>query len=488
MDQVRTMKRLSRKVGEDTHCYNLRGSIFAARQGLHSEKIRYTHALMSNRNAELLSPAGCFASLQAAIDGGADAVYYGLAQLNMRARARRSFQKEDQQEIIERSHAAGVRGYLTMNTILYDHDLKIARKMFEDAAELKVDGVIVSDMAAVQMARELGLEVHISTQLSISNYESFKFYSQFSDRIVLARELSLPMIKKLSEQIAAEDLRGPSGRPMEIEAFAHGALCIATSGRCGMSLFTSNASANRGACEQNCRKEYIVKDVETGKELKVDNKFIMSPNDISTVDFLDEVVGAGVNVLKLEGRGRAPEYVFTVTQAYRKALEAIKQDAFTPELVAELNEELKSVYNRGMSSGYYLGKEQGWSAAYGSKATHRKVSVGKVAKYYGKIGVAEIHGASVEISKGDEFVIIGNASGVVKGTVEELRLDESSVDSVKGRDAVFSMKLDTKVRANDQLYIMQEVEASQIQQGQQTKPKMQKKSDTKEEFHAAHSA
>jgi putative protease len=217
---------------------------------------------------ELLAPAGCFPSLQAAIDAGADAVYYGLAQLNMRSRARRSFQKEDQEEILSRAHAAKVRGYLTLNTILYDHDLKAARRMLEDAAALQVDGVIVSDMAAIQMARELGLEVHISTQLSISNYESFKFFSQLSDRIVLARELSLPMIKKLSEQIQKDDLRGPSGRPMEIEAFAHGALCIAMSGRCGMSLFTSNASANRGACEQNCRKEYTVTDSETGKQLK----------------------------------------------------------------------------------------------------------------------------------------------------------------------------------------------------------------------------
>jgi len=279
-------------------------------------------------SVELLAPAGCFPSLQAAIDAGADAVYYGLAQLNMRARARRSFQREDQKEIIDRCHQSGIRGYLTLNTILYDHDLTATRRMLDDAAELNVDGVIVSDMAAIEMARARGLEVHISTQLSISNYQSFKFYSQFSDRIVLARELSLPMIKKLHQQIVAEDLRGPSGRLMEIEAFAHGALCIAMSGRCGMSLFTSNGSANRGACEQNCRKEYIVTDAETGKQLKVDNNYIMSPNDIATIDFLDQVVDSGVGVLKLEGRGRAPEYVYTVTQSYRKALDAINDGTY----------------------------------------------------------------------------------------------------------------------------------------------------------------
>ncbi|MEM9398627.1 MAG: peptidase U32 family protein [Verrucomicrobiota bacterium] len=410
------------------------------------------------KHVELLAPAGCYPSLQAAIDAGADAVYYGLAQLNMRARARRSFQKEDQQEIIQRCHDADIRGYLTLNTILYDHDLILARRMFEDAARQGVDGVIVSDMAAVQMARECGLEVHISTQLSISNYQSFKFYAQFSDRIVLARELSLPMIKKLSQQIEKENLRGPSGRLMEIETFAHGALCIATSGRCGMSLFTSNASANRGACEQNCRKEYIVTDAETGKQLKVDNNYIMSPNDISTIDFLDEVVAAGINVLKIEGRGRSPEYVYTVINAYRRGLDAVANGSYDKAFVEKLYKELETVYNRGMSSGYYLGREQGWSSAYGSKATRRKVYVGKVGKYYGKIGVAEIRGAATRLRLGDEFVIIGHTSGVVKGTVEEIRLDETAVKEVHGSNAIYSIKVDQKVRPNDQFYLMEPLE------------------------------
>jgi putative protease len=415
---------------------------------------------------ELLAPAGCFPSLQAAIDAGADAVYYGLAQLNMRSRARRSFQKEDQEEILSRAHAAKVRGYLTLNTILYDHDLKAARRMLEDAAALQVDGVIVSDMAAIQMARELGLEVHISTQLSISNYESFKFFSQLSDRIVLARELSLPMIKKLSEQIQKDDLRGPSGRPMEIEAFAHGALCIAMSGRCGMSLFTSNASANRGACEQNCRKEYTVTDSETGKQLKVDNNFIMSPNDIATIDFIDQVVDAGINVLKLEGRGRAPEYVYTVTDAYRKALDAIEDGSYGPDLVESLMQHLESVYNRGLSSGYYLGREQGWSGVYGSKASRRKTYVGKISKYYRKLGVAEVDGASVPFSVGDDFIIIGKTTGVLPGMVEEIHTDSGTLATIHDKETTFSIKVDSKVRPGDQLYLMEPLDESQIQQGQ----------------------
>ncbi len=427
------------------------------------------------QKAELLAPAGCFPSLQAAIDAGADAIYYGLAQLNMRSRARRSFMREDQKEILTRAHAANVRGYLTLNTILYDHDLQAARKMLKDAAALGVDGVIVSDMAAIQMARELNLEVHISTQLSISNYQSFKFYSRFSDRIVLARELSLPMIKKLSEQIKRDDLRGPSGRRMEIEAFAHGALCIAMSGRCGMSLFTSNASANRGACEQNCRKEYTVTDSETGKQLKIDNNFIMSPNDIATIDFLDQIVDAGINVLKLEGRGRAPEYVYTVTHAYRQALDALDAGTYGPDLVESLMQNLQGVYNRGLSSGYYLGREQGWSGTYGSKATRRKTYVGRVSKYYAKLGVAEVAGASIPFSVGDDFVIIGKTTGVVPGKVEEIHTDTCTLATIHDKETTFSIKVASKVRPGDQLYLMEPLDDSQIQQGQASK-------------HVAHSA
>ncbi len=271
---------------------------------------------------ELLAPAGCFPSLNAAIANGADAVYFGLAQLNMRARSRRSFELEDLGEICRTCSKAGVRSFLALNTVLYDHDLPLCRRMMELAANEKISAVIVSDMAAMKMANELGIECHLSTQLSISNAESIQFYAPYCDRIVLARELSLPMINNVHRAIVSQNICGRSGRLMELEAFAHGALCVAVSGRCSMSLYTSNASANRGACDQNCRKEYIVKDPDTGDELLVDNNFVMSPNDIQTIDILDQMLESGISVFKIEGRGRAPEYVGGVTAAYRKALDA----------------------------------------------------------------------------------------------------------------------------------------------------------------------
>lgn len=404
---------------------------------------------------ELLAPAGCYASLQAAFDAGADAVYFGLAQLNMRARSRRSFHVNDLATILERCHSAGVRGYLTLNTLLYDHDLKLCYKLLETAKEHGVHAVIAADMACILKARELGLEVHLSTQLSVSNFESFKFYAQFCDRIVLARELNLSMIRRIRQQVIEHDLHGPAGRLLEIEAFAHGALCIAVSGRCGMSLFTENASANRGACVQNCRKNYIVKDEESGQELKIDNNFVLSPNDISTIEFLDQVVEAGVHTLKIEGRGRSPEYVKLVTRAYREALRAISDGRYNSKFVDQLIVDLQKVYNRGHSSGYYLGREQGWSNAYGSKATHQKILRGEVTHYYAKIGVAEIR-AIGELKVGDEFVIIGETSGVVEGQLEELRLDDGEVSQVKSGD-IFAIKVTDRVRRNDKFFIMSPV-------------------------------
>lgn len=401
---------------------------------------------------EVLAPAGCYPSLQAAIDNGANSVYFGLAQLNMRARSRRSFHLQDLEEIMARCHAAGVRGYLTLNTLLYDHDLRLCFALLEEAAKQKVDAVIASDMACILKARELGLEVHLSTQLSVSNYESFKFYAQFCDRIVLARELNLSMIRKIHQQIVSDDLRGPSGRPVEIEAFAHGALCIAVSGRCGMSLYTDNASANRGACTQNCRKEYKVVDQESGHELIVDNHYVMSPNDICTIDFLDQVLEAGVHTLKLEGRGRAPEYVATVTAAYRNAVDAIQQNSYSPELVSTLQQDLEKVYNRGHSSGYYLGRKQGWSAAHGNKATRQKIQAGRVSHYYSKLGVAEIT-ASGPIKAGQEFLIIGDTTGVVSGTLESLRLDDQNSVDAATSGQVFSIKVPSKVRQNDKFFV-----------------------------------
>jgi len=405
---------------------------------------------------ELLAPAGCFPSLQAAIDNGADAVYFGLAQLNMRARARRSFNVPDLKEIITRLHDAGVKGYLTLNTLLYEHDLKLCKKMLETAASENVDGVILSDMAAVQMANELDLEVHLSTQLSLSNFDSVKFYAPYCDRVVLARELNLPMIKSIYDKINDQKLVGRNGRPMEIEAFAHGALCIAVSGRCSMSLFNSNASANRGACEQNCRKEYIMTSVEDGKQLKLDNNFIMSPNDIATLDFMDKFLESGVRVLKIEGRGRSPEYVAAVVRAYRKAVDSVLDGTFSPKLVESLYPELEGVFNRGLSSGYYLGREQGWAADAGNKSKRRKVFVGSVSHAYPKAGVIVIDSTATTLSRGEEFLVIGDTTGVIEGKVDEMRTlqgDGEMIDSEKSeKGQTITLKVGAKSRTNDKVY------------------------------------
>ncbi len=407
-------------------------------------------------DTELLAPAGCFPSLQAAIDNGADAVYFGLAQLNMRARARRSFDVPDLPKIMKRLHDSGLKGYLTLNTLLYEHDLKLCRKMLETAASENVDGVIISDMAAVQMANELELEVHLSTQLSLSNFQSVKFYAPYCDRVVLARELNLAMIKSIYDKIQSEHLVGRNGREMEIEAFAHGALCIAVSGRCGMSLFTSNASANRGACEQNCRKEYIVTEAETGTQLKIDNHFVMSPNDIATLDFMDKFLDAGIKVLKIEGRARSPEYVATVVRAYRKAIDAVHAGTFDKEFVNSLYPELETVYNRGLSSGYYLGREQGWSADYGNKSKRRKVLVGNVAHAYRKAGVIEVRATATTLSVGDEILVIGDTTGVIESKVEEMRVQQEGGDMVAAtecaRGDTLTLKIEGKIRTSDKLY------------------------------------
>ena len=404
---------------------------------------------------ELLAPAGCFASLQAAIDAGADSVYFGVEQLNMRTRARRHFWLDDIAEISERCHAAGIRAYLTLNTLLYDHDAELATSILQACKTHNVDAVIVSDMAAVQVANRLGVEVHLSTQLSISNFSALQFYAQFCDRVVLARELNLNMIKKISTQIQTTGLKGRSGRPMELEVFAHGALCVAVSGRCGMSLYTNNASANRGACEQNCRKEYKVTDVDSGQELKIENNYVMSPSDLSTIDFLDKIIDAGVSVLKLEGRARAPEYVSSVTAAYRKALTAIDAGTYGETLVTELLEDLKAVYNRGLSSGYYLGRDQKWSGKYGSHATQTKVALGKVLNYYPKMSVALVEVQAGQISVGDQYAVIGNASGVVKGQVEALWVDDqpAATASIKQQ---FTVKVPARVRINDGVFLLKD--------------------------------
>ena len=424
---------------------------------------------MKYENVELLAPAGCFPSLRAAIASGADAVYFGLEQLNMRARARRSFDRSDLEEICaickegrvgEDGSRVPVRSFLTLNTLMYEHDLKLCRVILEEAKSCGISAVIASDMAVVTMANELDIEVHLSTQLSISNSESIKFYAPLCTRIVLAREVTLKMIKMIYDKIVSEDIRGRSGNLMEIEAFAHGALCIAVAGRCGMSLYSSNASANRGACEQNCRKEYKVTDVETGDEMIVDNSMVMSPNDILTIDFIDQMLDSGVRVFKIEGRGRAPEYVGAVTSAYRKAIDAVQNGTYNEELVAGLRGEVEKVYNRGFSSGYYLGQKQGWSGAYGNKATRKKIRVGKIVNVFSLPEVIQMNATEVDIAVGDEYIIVGNKTGAVNGKVDELRIErDGEMQDVTSapRGNVVTLVHEGEVRRGDQLYKMEKV-------------------------------
>ncbi|RME88869.1 MAG: U32 family peptidase [Candidatus Hydrogenedentota bacterium] len=407
---------------------------------------------MDFQNVELLAPAGSFESLQAAIHAGADSIYFGVEQLNMRARSSINFSIEQMQEIREITRKAGVKAYLTLNTVLYDHDMRLMKVILQKAKEANIDAVIVSDMAAILYAREIGLPVHISTQLSVSNFEAVKFYAQFADTIVLARELTLPMIQKICQKIDQEDIRGASGNRLKIEIFAHGALCIAISGRCGMSLYTSNASANRGACKQNCRKPYVVTDKETGMELEIDNEYIMSPKDICTIDFLDEVLVSGVRVLKLEGRGRSPDYVDEVTRCYREAIEALQTGTYNDEKIAKWRERLSSVYNRGLSDGYYLGRKQGWSKKPDSQATEKKVYCGKVVHYFPKAKVAQIQLEANDLAIQQKILITGVTTGVVRDFVREIRNEDDEPLSFAGRTSLITIPMEQLVRRGDKVY------------------------------------
>ncbi|GAL65236.1 collagenase precursor [Jejuia pallidilutea] len=339
---------------------------------------------------ELMAPAGNFESLQAALDNGADSVYFGVEQLNMRARASINFTLDDLDEISKRCKAKNVRTYLTLNTIIYDHDLSIVKTLVKKAKEADITAVIAMDQAVIAMAREANMEVHISTQINITNIETVKFYAMFADTMVLSRELSLRQIKKITEQIEKEQIKGPSGKLVEIEIFGHGALCMAVSGKCYMSLHSQNSSANRGACKQNCRKKYTVIDQETGFEMELDNEYIMSPKDLCTIDILDQVANAGIKVLKIEGRGRAPEYVAKVIKCYREAFDSIANGTYNKAEVVSWMKTLETVYNRGFWNGYYLGQKLGeWSNGSGSHATQKKVYIGKGVHYYTKAGIGE---------------------------------------------------------------------------------------------------
>lgn len=401
---------------------------------------------------ELMAPAGNFESLQAALDNGADSVYFGVEQLNMRARASVNFTMDDLPEIARRCQEKNVRTYLTLNTIIYDHDLSVVKTLLTQAKAANLTAVIASDQAVIAMARTLGIEVHISTQLNITNIETIKFYSLFADTMVLSRELSLRQVKKITEQIQKEQIKGPSGNLIEIEIFGHGALCMAVSGKCYLSLHSHNSSANRGACKQNCRKKYTVIDQESGFEIELDNEYMMSPKDLCTIDFLDQVIESGIQVLKIEGRGRAPEYVATVIKTYREAIDSFYDGTFTKEKVAVWMEQLNTVYNRGFWSGYYLGQELGqWSDVSGSMATQKKVYVGKGTHYFPKANIAQFKIEAYDIKAGDTILITGPSTGAQQLTIDSMYVNDVLSDKATKGDSC-TLKLPFRVRMSDKLY------------------------------------
>ena len=408
--------------------------------------------MTSTGKIELMAPAGNFESLQAALDNGADSIYFGVEQLNMRARASINFTLNDLPEIAKRCEAKRVRTYLTLNTIIYDHDLSIVKTLLDKAKAANLTAVIAMDQAVIAYARQIGMEVHISTQINITNIETVKFYALFADTMVLSRELSLRQGKKNCDQIEKEQIKGPSGNLVEIEIFGHGALCMAVSGKCYLSLHSHNSSANRGACKQNCRKKYTVIDQESGFEVELDNEYMMSPKDLCTLDFLDQVIDAGTKVLKIEGRGRAPEYVAKVIKTYREAIDAYYEETYSKEKVGIWMEELKKVYNRGFWSGYYLGQKLGeWSDGSGSHATQKKVYVGKGMHYFPKANIGEFKIEAYDIKLGDTLLITGPTTGAQEVELSEMLVNDEQLETASKGDSC-TIKLPFRIRNSDKLY------------------------------------
>ena len=418
--------------------------------------------MMDRKELEIMAPAGNFECLHAAIQGGADSVYFGVGKLNMRSHSAANFQPEDLAEVVRICREAGVRSYLTLNITLYEEELDAMRSALDAAKAAGVDAVIASDMAAIEYCRKVGLEVHISTQLSISNSESLRFYSQFADVVVLARELNLDQVRKISDTIGRDNICGPSGRPVRIEMFAHGALCMAVSGKCYLSLHSYGASANRGSCYQVCRRGYEVTDLETGNQLLVDNKYIMSPKDLCTIEFMDKIIASGVKVFKIEGRARSAEYVKRCASCYRRAADAVCDGTYSPEFAAGLKKELAEVFNRGFWDGYYQGAYLGqWSEVYGSQATRTKIYCGKITNWFDRIGVAEISVESVPVHRGDRLMVTGATTGVVEFDASDLRVNlEAAEIAEKGvRCSVAvdpSICPDGKLRRGDKVFIWKE--------------------------------
>ena len=403
---------------------------------------------------EIMAPVGCMESLHAAIAAGADAIYFGVGVLNMRARSSVNFTLDDLAEIVRTAHEANVKTYLTVNTILYDNEMEDMRAIVDRAAAEGVDAIIAADVAAIMYARERGVEVHISTQCNISNISAVEFYAQWADVVVLARELSLQQVAYISQQIEERDIRGPKGERVRIEMFAHGALCMSISGKCYLSEHEVHCSANRGACRQICRRKYLITDMQTGRELAVDGRYVLSPKDLCTVDFLDKFIGAGVRVLKIEGRARGAEYVKRVVECYDAALRAIESGEYTPEYASSLKERLATVFNRGFWEGYYAGRDIAeHSNHYGSSATRRKVYIGKVTNFFKKISVAEVLVEAAPLCEGDELLWMGETTGVVEMKAEGIVFEEQVVKEVT-QGNYCSIKMPQVLRRGDKLYKM----------------------------------
>jgi len=404
------------------------------------------------QSIEIMSPVGSYESLMAALQGGAGSVYFGVGKLNMRSRSSANFTLDDLKKIASLCNKKGVKTYITLNTIIFDNELDEMHHIVDAAKENGITAIIASDLSVLEYARQQGVEVHISTQCNITNTEAVKFYSQYADVMVTARELNLEQVAAIIKNIKEQNICGPSGKQVRIEIFCHGALCMAISGKCYLSLDNFHASANRGACLQPCRRSYVLTDKEEGYQIEVDHDYLMSPKDLKTIGFLDKILHAGVSVLKIEGRGRSADYVKTVTRCYREAVDAYFSGEFTSEHIARWDEQLKTVYNRDFWDGYYLGRKMGeWTEQYGSQATQTKVYVGKINNYFSKLHVAEIKIETQTLNVGDEYKIIGSTTGVLEGIVEEIRLEDKCI-ATAGKGDVISMPVPGTVRRADKLY------------------------------------
>ena len=407
---------------------------------------------MDIQEYEIMAPVGSRESLAAAIQAGAGSIYFGIGQLNMRSHSANHFTIEDLKEIAETCNERGIKTYLTVNTVIYGEDINAMREIIDAAKAANITAVIVSDVAVMVYCRQVGMEVHLSTQLNISNIEALKFYAQFADVAVLARELNMKQVAEIYRQIEEQDIRGPRGELVRIEMFCHGAFCMAISGKCYMSLHDSNRSANRGQCTQICRRSYTVTDNETGNQLEIDNKYIMSPKDLKTIRFIDKMMKAGVRVFKIEGRARGPEYVYEVVTCYKEAIQSVLDGTYTEEKKDKWDERLSTVFNRGFWDGYYQGQRLGeWTKNYGNKATEKKVLVGKVMKYFSKLGVAEIAVEASEIEKDQNMLITGPTTGIMKFDASEIRYDLKPVEKAEKGWRV-SVPVPDKVRPNDKVY------------------------------------